>query len=468
MVDKNATMLYHPTASKIGQPVENTVVKGLVAQIQAGTIPESSVTSYNFNGVIKYASYYVAPDGAFILVISADESEVMKPVNDMFSSSVVIGIIVAIFMGIICSLIVRKILQPIGLMTSFITKMTNLDFTEDKTGKQLAARQDEFGYMARAIDQLQKKLASTIDRIKGQSSKLYSSSDGMYKNAYSMSETSEQVDKAVSEIAEGASSQAGETQKATENVITIGNMIEEASQEVKDLNEMASGMQNSNQVAIGILQELGSVNEQTRNSIGDIARQTVTTNESASKIREVTGLITEIAEETNLLSLNASIEAARAGDAGRGFAVVASQIQKLADQSSSSAKQIEEIVDRLISDSEQAVATMDQVKAIISKQSEDVERTGNAFGEVSEGIKNSMSVIQSISEKVRTMDEARVNVVDTVQNLTAIAEENAASTQESSASVTSITGIAVNIEQSSGDLKQIAMDLDEDMKEFKY
>jgi len=468
VVDKNATMLYHPTASKIGQPVENTVVKGLVAQIQAGTIPESSVTSYNFNSVIKYASYYVAPDGAFILVISADESEVMKPVNDMFSSSVVIGIIVAIFMGIICSLIVRKILQPIGLMTSFITKMTNLDFTEDKTGKQLAARQDEFGYMARAIDQLQKKLASTIDRIKGQSSKLYSSSDGMYKNAYSMSETSEQVDKAVSEIAEGASSQAGETQKATENVITIGNMIEEASQEVKDLNEMASGMQNSNQVAIGILQELGSVNEQTRNSIGDIARQTVTTNESASKIREVTGLITEIAEETNLLSLNASIEAARAGDAGRGFAVVASQIQKLADQSSSSAKQIEEIVDRLISDSEQAVATMDQVKAIISKQSEDVERTGNAFGEVSEGIKNSMSVIQSISEKVRTMDEARVNVVDTVQNLTAIAEENAASTQESSASVTSITGIAVNIEQSSGDLKQIAMDLDEDMKEFKY
>ena len=468
VVDKNATMLYHPTASKIGQPVENTVVKGLVAQIQAGTIPQSSVTSYNFNGVIKYASYYVAPDGAFILVISADESEVLKPVNDMFSSSVVIGIIVAIFMGIICSLIVRNILKPIGLMTSFITKMTNLDFTEDKTGQQLAARQDEFGYMARAIDQLQKKLASTIDRIKGQSNKLYSSSDGMYKNAYSMSETSEQVDKAVSEIAEGASSQASETQKATENVITIGNMIEEASQEVKDLNEMASGMRNSNQVAIGILQELGSVNEQTRNSIGDIARQTVTTNESASKIREVTGLITEIAEETNLLSLNASIEAARAGDAGRGFAVVASQIQKLADQSSSSAKQIEEIVDRLISDSEQAVATMDQVKAIISKQSEDVERTGNAFGEVSEGIKNSMSVIQSISEKVRTMDEARVNVVDTVQNLTAIAEENAAGTQESSASVTSITGIAVNIEQSSSDLKQIAMDLDEDMKEFKY
>ena len=124
VVDKNATMLYHPTASKIGQPVENTVVKGLVAQIQAGTIPQSSVTSYNFNGVIKYASYYVAPDGAFILVISADESEVLKPVNDMFSSSVVIGIIVAIFMGIICSLIVRKILQPIGLMTSFITNST--------------------------------------------------------------------------------------------------------------------------------------------------------------------------------------------------------------------------------------------------------------------------------------------------------------------------------------------------------
>ena len=468
VVDKNATMLYHPTASKIGQPVENSVVKGLVAQIQAGTIPESSVTSYNFNGTVKYASYYVAKDGSFILVISADESEVLKPINDMLASSILIGIIIAVIVGIISSFVIGQILKPIGLMTTFISKMTNLDFTDDHIGHALAARQDEFGYMARAVVGLQKKLAVTIERIKGRSTKLFQSSDGMHQNANTMSETSSQVDKAVSEIAEGASSQAGETQKATENVITIGNMIEETSQEVTSLNEMAEAMRDSNRVAIGILQELGKVNEQTQNSIGEIAKQTTTTNESASKIREVTSLITEIAEETNLLSLNASIEAARAGDAGKGFAVVASQIQKLADQSSSSAKQIEEIVDRLISDSEQAVATMDQVKEIITKQSEDVEETGRAFGEVSDGIDQSMNVIRNISDKVHTMDQARVNVVDTVQNLTAIAEENAASTQESSASVTSITGIAADIEQSSGDLKQIARDLDEDMKEFKY
>ena len=194
----------------------------------------------------------------------------------------------------------------------------------------------------------------------------------------------------------------------------------------------------------------------------------MTTNVSATKIREVTGLITDIAEETNLLSLNASIEAARAGEAGRGFAVVASQIQKLAEQSDVSAKQIENIIDQLVADSEKAVATMEQVQRIIDEQSRDVDRTGEVFRSVSDGIQKSIDGINLIGQKVQNMDQARIAVVDTVSNLSAIAEENAASTQESSASVTSITGIADEMQISSEDMRKIAEDLDQRMAAFKY
>ncbi len=468
IVSADGTMLYHPTASKIGQPVENAVVKGLVGDIAAGKNPGCAVTEYEFKGETKYASYYVPADNGFILVISADEKEILAPIENVRARGITFGILCVILAGILIFAELFFMMKPVEQMTRLVNKMQSLDFTESEEGKALQARKDEFGVMALAIVGLQKKLASTINTIRSHSSALFTSSEGMFNSASDMSETSEQVDKAVSEIAIGASSQASETQKATENVITIGNMIEEATQKVSELSDTASSMQESEKTASQILRQLGEVNVQTRDSIEEVSRQTETTNESATKIREVTALISEIAEETNLLSLNASIEAARAGEAGRGFAVVASQIQKLADQSSSSAKQIEEIVDKLIEDSNLSVTTMQQLREIIEKQSEGVDQTSEVFSDISAGIASSIAGIDMITDKMQAMDNARINVVDTVQNLTAIAEENAASTQESSASVSNITGIATNIEKSSGDLKSIAEDLDKNMSEFRY
>ncbi|MGN1171078.1 MAG: methyl-accepting chemotaxis protein, partial [Lachnospiraceae bacterium] len=180
-----------------------------------------------------------------------------------------------------------------------------------------------------------------------------------------------------------------------------------------------------------------------------------------------TTLITSIAEETNLLSLNASIEAARAGEQGRGFAVVAGQIQKLAEQSNESARAIEAIIDELITDSEKAVATMDDVRQIMTAQSDKVEATGRMFAEVMEGIGQSINGVTTIAEHTANMDEARIKVVDIVQNLTAIAQENAASTEETSASVTVVNNVVSNISGSAAELNEIASALQASVGFFK-
>ncbi|MDD6550544.1 MAG: methyl-accepting chemotaxis protein [Lachnospiraceae bacterium] len=470
VVGKDGTMLYHPTAEKIGQPVENTVVSGLVKQISSGTIPSpnNAVTDYTFNGVRKYASYYVATDGSFIVVISADYSDVMSSVNRTLNTALLIGSIIGVIGLLALVYILVRSLRPVQELSKFVDKMSTLDFSSDETSEKLAARPDEFGVMARAIVNLQQKLIAVVSNIRDQSGKLYESSNGMYKHATDMNETTNQVDVAVNEIAQGATSQAGQTQTASENVITIGNMIEDTNKEVEGLDDATAKMKESHKTAVQILKELGDTNDRTKESIEQIAEQTKTTNESAGKIREATAIISNIADETNLLSLNASIEAARAGEAGRGFAVVASQIQQLADQSSDSAKQIEQIVDELIKDSDQAVETMDTVKEIIEQQSENVDRTKDAFDQVSTGIDDSISAVTTISAKMKQMDSARKKVVETVSSLSAIAQENAASTEESSASVSSITTIADEIQESSGDLKDIATKLDDDMKQFRY
>lgn len=469
VVTKDGTMMYHPTEEKIGKPVENEVVKGLVAQIQDGKVPAAAVTDYLFKGQIKYASYYVSKtDGTpFILVISADENEVVAPVKSIITRAILFGLLITIAIMVIEALLIRKSLRPVVMLEEIINRMSQLDVRQNETLDRLAKRSDEFGVMSKAIQGLQQQLDHTVVTIKGQSEKIFSSSDTMMKSATNMSETTSQVDQAVSDIAQGATSQADSTQKATDTVVRIGEMIEAATAAVAQLDTVSKQMTEAQNTASGILNDLDEINKQTTDAVDEIARQTDQTNESAAKIQEVTSLISSIAEETNLLSLNASIEAARAGEAGRGFAVVAEEIGKLAEQSNQSAKQIEDIIAQLVADSSRSVRTMETVREITSRQSEDIGKTNEAFGKITEGIAASNECVSNISNQMRDMDLARAEVVDTVESLSAIAEENAASTQESSASVTQINEIAGDIRESSGNLRDIAEVLRNNMNEFK-
>ena len=468
VVSGNGTMLYHPIVEKIGKPVENALILDVVSRLQKKEEVEPASSIYDYHGAKKLCAYYPEKDGLYIVVCTADLNDALSGIRENLGQACALGGFLAVVFAILGFFFSTRMFKRVGQMQGMIDRMKNLDFTVDETETKLLQSKDEFGIMAKALASLQQKLGETVSQIKNQSDRLFDSSNGMYKNISNMTQTTDQVDRAVQEIAEGATNQANETQKANENVITIGTMIEDTNNEVEELKKTAKNMQEAQRTAHEILEELGTVNQHTKASVEEIAQQTMTTNVSATKIREVTGLITDIAEETNLLSLNASIEAARAGEAGRGFAVVASQIQKLAEQSDVSAKQIENIIDQLVADSEKAVATMEQVQRIIDEQSRDVDRTGEVFRSVSDGIQKSIDGINLIGQKVQNMDQARIAVVDTVSNLSAIAEENAASTQESSASVTSITGIADEMQISSEDMRKIAEDLDQRMAAFKY
>ena len=209
------------------------------------------------------------------------------------------------------------------------------------------------------------------------------------------------------------------------------------------------------------------INEEAKVAIDDINRQTRSTNESAQSIRGAAEFITSIAEETNLLSLNASIEAARAGEQGRGFAVVASQIQKLAEQSNKSAQQIEQIIGTLIADSTKAVETMDEVKVIMDEKTKHLNTTEQQFAVLNDGIEKSLASVERIVNEIKAIDVDRVNVVDVVQNLTAIAEENAAGTEETLASTGLVTNMMEQMEQIANQLNSISTKIDQSIRDFK-
>ena len=467
IVSADGTMMYHPTPEKIGQPVENDAVKSLLAEIAKGNRPEPDVITYLFKGVAKYASYYIGSNMDYIVIVTTDESEALSGVSMMMQRTLSGSAAALVFYSIIGFLIAAIIVKPIEKATKMIVKISELDFTDrENLQASLNRRKDETGVMAKAIGTLRKELADVIRSITGQSVELHDASNAMNNSAYETSQSVDQFEKAINEIAQGATSQAQETQTATENVILMGNMIEETNNEVEKLRNNARSMRDSGDKALNILAELNNINQKTKEAIQTIYEQTNMTNESALKIKEATDIITDIAEETNLLSLNASIEAARAGEQGRGFAVVASQIQKLAEQSNDSARQIADIINLLITDSEKTVETMEDVKAVIEQQNEHVINTGKAFMEVKTGIDSSVESVREITAKTKQLDDARVKVVDVVQNLTAIAEENAASTEETSASASEVGAIMGTISDNAQQLNTIADELKNSIKQF--
>lgn len=467
VVAKNGSMLYHPDGGKIGKSVENEVVKKACADLQAGKKVDNGVVSYEFKGETKYAAIYVSTYTDFVLIVTADEAEIFEPIKRVNFIGVLGMIIAAIVCSIIGFFLANVIVKPIRQMTDLTIKISDMDFTSDAMVDKLNKRKDEIGSMGRAISLLRVALVDVARSIKAQSDMLMSAADDLFGSATETSTTMDQVETAVNDIAQGATSQAEETQAATENVVAMGNMVEETNRVVEELVAYASKMKDAGNRAKMILGNLNQVNEKTEGYIDIIAKQTDTTNESAMKISEAASMITDIAEETNLLSLNASIEAARAGEQGRGFAVVASQIQKLAEQSNESAKQIGDIIQVLLQDSTKAVEIMDDVKSSMKEQSDYVEKTDQAFEEIQTEVNDSIRAMDCIFEKTEQMDQTRSKVIDVVQSLTAIAEENAASTEETSAAVTEVSAIVTGISEKSEELRKIAMELEENMSIFK-
>lgn len=467
VVNLDGTMLYHPIAEKIGVSVENAVVKQMLSDIRDGKPQETSVYEYDFRGAIKYAGIYPDVEHGFLLIISADKAEITSDIQSILLKtllSTLIAFVICVVIALFCSAIITK---PIKEMAEIADRFSTLDLREDDRRERIGQRRDEVGLLGRSIGGVREQFHAIVTEIKTQSNNIHTTAASLDEHTKETLNNIEQVERAVYEIAEGASSQAEDTQKATENVIRMGNMVEDTNQEVENLYLYANAMKQSGDDASKTLSNLEEINHKAKESIDLIYQQTNTTNESALKIREATELITFIAEQTNLLSLNASIEAARAGEQGRGFAVVASQIQKLAEQSNESARQIGEIITLLISDSGKAVDTMNEVMEIMEVQNKNIQQMGQQFEQLFAAIDKSNRGVGNIADRTKSLDEARVNVVDIVQNLTAIAEENAAGTQETSASVTEVNDIVSQISENVNQLRRIAEELEHRMEIFR-
>lgn len=417
-----------------------------------------------------YFGYYMPirnEDGTVAgMIFTGKESTSVKKVLEqettkMILISVLLIAVAAVFTGIMAISIV-KVLK---LTMKSLGKVAEGNLAEQDV--KPVKRRDEIGDMLTGINHLRTSLRDVIGSIRQSSDILNHSADGLEDTAFSTSETSRDVGIAVGELSKGAMSQAEETEAAMNHIDQMGSRIEEMVADIQLLTKEAEDMERTSSQVQTIVTELSAFTQKTTQAVEMIAAQTQTTNLSAQEIQKAVEIIQSIAEETNLLSLNASIEAARAGEQGKGFAVVAGQIQKLADQSNNSAKQIESVIAVLLEDSQKTVNTMDEMVEIVNGQQEKLQETEKGFIKVNEGIQESLDKIEGIRSKSEVIDVSRKQIMEVISNLSAISEENASVAAETAQAANNLNKVVQDTSDEAVALKKLVKDLEEQIGSFE-
>lgn len=377
-----------------------------------------------------------------------------------------VTIIVLLVIAVITLMFSRKIANALVTVNRLFVSLSNGDLTM-KVDPNMLKRNDEIGEMAGSVQALISKLNGIVTGLTESADQLYKSGDEMAATASQSSKATEEISSAVEDISKGAVSQAEEIQNASSHIANMGKLIEEIVEKVSNLTQAANVMGNAGDTSMNTMVELSESNDHTTEAVNKIADQIELTNESVGKIGEAAAFITNIADQTSLLALNASIESARAGEAGKGFAVVASEIQKLASQSDEAAGEIKQIIEKLKQESEKTVEEMNSTKLLINEQVVKLNATRDSFVDVSDGINVSRQETAAIEVNVGSCDDARQQVNDVIANLSAISEQNAASAEETTASMQELTATISMLSTTANDLMKISEKLNSEMKFFK-
>lgn len=463
VVQNDGTMLYHPTKEKVGQPVENAVIKGVVQQLQDGKKPGTTVVEYDFNGTTKYSAYTIL-NNENILVLTADESEALAGITTVTGVAVGISAIVVLLAIIICFILGRRLMRPLVKVSTIIEEIANGDINADFG--MVKETNDEIGLIIEKMKELTQSLGNIVGKIRN-------SSDTMSSNSYELNDTSSQtlaanneISKAVEDVAEGSTGMAASISKINENLLEMSNETKDINESVNEIRNQTTAVQDSSKIMNDKIKSMQDSSHKMDEGISAISKRIETVNTTVDKVSNIVSVIEEISSETNLLSLNASIEAARAGDAGKGFAVVAQEIRVLSDNTNTELENIKQIISSLVEECRYCVQASGTIVEDNAKQKEEIKAVLDEFGSLDEQIQKTAEKADEIEELVTAMIELNDDITKSSNSLTDVSAANAAATEEMNANIEELNAMMNGVSEMAGHMNDESDGLKEALSFF--
>lgn len=464
VVKNDGTMLYHPTKEKVGQSVENAVIKGVVQQLQDGKKPETAVVEYVFNGTTKYSAYTIL-NNENILVLTADESEALAGITTVTGVAIGISAIVVLIAIIISFIMGRRLMRPLVKVSTIIEDVANGNIEADFS--VVKESNDEIGLIIEKMKELTQSLGSIVGKIRN-------SSDTMSSNSYELNDTSSQtlaanneISKAVEDVAEGSTGMAASISKINENLLEMSNETKDINASVDEIKNQTVAVQDSSKIMNDKIKSMQDSSHKMDEGISAISKRIETVNTTVDKVSNIVSVIEEISSETNLLSLNASIEAARAGDAGKGFAVVAQEIRVLSDNTNTELENIKQIISSLVEECRYCVQASGTIVEDNAKQKEEIKAVLDEFGSLDEQIQKTAEKADEIEELVTAMIELNDDITKSSNSLTDVSAANAAATEEMNANIEELNAMMHGVSEMAGHMNDESDGLKEALSFFR-
>lgn len=473
IMDKQGVLLAHPTVE--GESLWETKDRDgvWVGQeiVKSGLHPGGGFAYYVwplqtnkdvFEPKITYAKAeehwgWIVSAGSYLMDYNNAADAILVNVGITLTISLVLG-------AVICYFFAANIANPITAMASMATKVAQGDLT----GESIAVkRSDEIGVLAQNFNHMVDNIKGLLSQVSMASSQVAASSEQLSANASHTSMAAEQVADAMQQMASGATKQVTRLEETNQITSEISKGIDQIAVNIQTVAEAsvdASEKANTGTVVVeNAIQQMNMIHHKVQaaasvvNQLGD----------KSNEIGQIVSLITQIAGQTNLLALNAAIEAARAGEQGRGFAVVADEVRKLAEQSSIAANKISALITEIQTDTLRAVDVMDEGTAAVTNGISMVNLSGDSFKEILQAIDEVSGQAQDVSAIVQQVNAGTQEMVTGMDQATEISEKHSRETQSIVRIVSDQVASMEEVTSSSEMLAKMAEELQEIVLKFK-